>query len=153
MGAKRWWLVVAAVVCASAGAADEESAACAAVAANMAALSSDLRTSCAVTGMNGQAPAALLLVADRPHSRSDRSWRAYMLMACIAVGQRLNSRPALRINEVWMTDAQLLAGSQAYAVKASKCKAWQAQVHAGTVDLQAVADQVLAQAVRVQARR
>lgn len=153
MDAKAWWFAVAAVIGASAHAADEEGAACAAGEANMAALSGDLRTSCAVTGMGGRAPATLLLVADKPHSRSDRSWRAYMLMACIAVGQRLNVRPALKISEVWMTDALLLAGAQAYAVKAGRCKVWQAQVHAGAADLQSVADQVQAAAVRVQARR
>ncbi len=123
---------------------------CSTVSRNVDTLASSFRTTCLPTAGGKPGVNSALLIADAPVFGSERTKKAFLIVACVAAGSELNRNSRLRMNELWFSDVERTKQRVAYSAPASECKALQAQVHSGALSLEQMYARLEAKLVRRQ---
>jgi hypothetical protein len=91
---------------------------------------------------------SVLLIADAPVFGTERSKKAFLIVACAAAGSEMNANSRLRLNELWFSDVERTKRRIAYSLPAAECKMLQAQVHAGKLPIEGMYTQLEAKLAR-----
>ena len=121
---------------------------CANVSRNIDTLASTFRTSCLPTAGGKAEVNSALVIADAPVFSSEKSKKAFLIVACAAAGSELNKSSRVRLNELWFSDVERTKQRIAFVVPASECKVLQSQVHAGAISLEQMYSRLEAKLVR-----
>lgn len=127
-----------ALVAGSAFAADPIDQFCQRVSRNIDTLASTFRTMCLPTAGGKPGVNSILLIADAPVFGSERSKRAFLIVACAAAGSEMNANARVRLNELWFSDIERTKQRVAFSIQARECKTMQSQVHAGSMSIEAM---------------
>lgn len=137
-----------AMIAATPAAADPVDQFCQSVARNIDALASTFRTSCLPTAGGKPGVNSALLIADAPVFGSEKSKKAFLIVACAAAGSELNTNSRVRMNELWFSDVERTKQRVAYSLPAAECKSLQAQVHAGRLPIEGMYTRLESKLVR-----
>lgn len=121
---------------------------CQQVGQNIDTLASTFRTSCLPTAGGKAGVNSVLLIADAPVFGTDKSKKAFLLVACAAAGSEMNRNARVRLNEIWFSDVERTKQRMAYSLPASECKVLQAQVHSGKLPLEGMYSRIESKLVR-----
>ena len=121
---------------------------CQSVASNIDALASTFRTSCMPTAGGKPGVNSALLIADAPVFGSERSKKAFLVVACVAAGSEMKRNSRVRLNELWFSDVERTKQRVAYSLPAAECKSLQAQVHAGKISIEVMYTRMESKLVR-----
>lgn len=122
----------------SAFAADPVDQFCQRVSGNIDTLASTFRTTCLPTAGGKPGVNSALLIADAPVFGTEKSKKAFLIVACAAAGSEMNANARLRLNELWFSDIERTKQRVAFSIQANECKTMQSQVHAGSMSIEAM---------------
>lgn len=138
-------LALSAATCAAADPVDQF---CQRVSRNIDALALTFRTSCLPTAGGKPGVNSVLLIADAPVFGTEKSKKAFLIVACAAAGSEMNANSRLRLNELWFSDVERTKQRIGYSLPAAECKTLQAQVHAGKLPIDGMYTQMEAKLAR-----
>ena len=141
-------IFVVALFAAMQAAADPVDQFCQQVARNIDTLASTFRTACLPTAGGKPGVISVLLIADAPVFGAEKSKKAFLIVACVAVGSEMNKNSRVRLNELWFSDVERTKQRIAYTLPASECKVLQAQVHAGKLPIEGMYSRIEAKLAR-----
>ncbi|WP_427914820.1 hypothetical protein ACPWT1_07885 [Ramlibacter sp. MMS24-I3-19] len=119
---------------------------CYAVARDVETIEARFQSMCAPSNADKPIKSALL-IAQQPIFDDDDSRKVYLIAACAAIGRELSRRPKLRMSDIWLSDAQHVKIRTAYVLPAQQCRFLQAKVHAGSMSLEQMYEQIRANLV------
>lgn len=111
---------------------------CQRVSRNIDTLASSFRTTCLPAAGGKPGVNSALLIADAPVFGTEKSKKAFLIVACAAAGSEMNTNARLRLNELWFSDVERTKQRVALSIPASECKSMQSRVHAGNMSIEAL---------------
>jgi hypothetical protein len=121
---------------------------CATVSRNIDTLASTFQTTCLPTAGGKPGVNSVLLIADAPVFGNEKSKKAFLVVACAAVGSEMNKNSRLRLSELWFSDVERTKQRVAFVAPAAECKTLQSQVHAGSISMEQMYARLEAKTVR-----
>jgi hypothetical protein len=92
-------------------------------------------TSCLPGG--GKAGAlSFIVVSSQPVFSAEASKKAWLMVVVASVGKTLSERPSLKVDELWLSDSNLMKNRVAYSFPAALAKSLQRKVSSGQIDLE-----------------
>ena len=115
---------------------------------NIDTLASTFQTTCLPTAGGKSGVNSVLLIAGAPVFGNDKSKKAFLVVACAAVGSEMNKNSRLRLSELWFSDVERTKQRVAFVAPAAECKTLQSQVHAGSISMEQMYARLEAKTVR-----
>lgn len=92
------------------------------------------RTSCIPAG--GKAGAiSFICISDKPVFSVEASKKAWMLVMVASLGKTLNEQPSVKVDELYLSDANLMKNRTAYVLRAELARSLQRQIYSDQISL------------------
>lgn len=105
-------------------------------------------TKCLPTAGSAKGRNSFILLSEKPVFSNEQSKKAWLIVACAAVGSELNKKTAVRAEELWFSDVARTKERTAFSVSAATCKSLQSKVYDGALNIEQMYSTLSAQLVR-----
>lgn len=105
-------------------------------------------TKCLPTASKKNRQNSFILLSEKPVLSNADSKKAWMVVACAAVGSELNKASSVRADEIWFSDIAHTKSRVAFAAPAATCRSLQSRVRGGSLSVEQMYAALTAELVR-----